>query len=688
MAIWFNANKKRPFWFALSILAALTICYWNSFSASWQYDDYPNIVHNDRVKMDRVEADQLFLALNAGQPGQIIARPLAYLTFALNYRLGGSAVFGFHAVNFFIHCFSSLFLFLWVRGTMRLPIFGGRYDDKATLIAWIATLFWACHPIHVTAVTYIVQRMTSMEGMFHVMAMYFYMSGRRADSGNRRYVAYGLCALSTIGALLTKENAVLLPYAFLLYDLFFFQEIGLRSVAKATAVGVLMTVLLGALSLLYLDPHHLLKPYENRPFTMFERVISQPRILFFYLSLLALPMTMRMSILHDVAISHSLFDPWSTLPALAGVAIAVLLLCLLARRHRLLAFSCLFFFLSHSVESSFLNLELIYEHRNYVPSMLLFVPVAVMTIRSIDYFYYRPVFQLGICCGLVLWFACAVDTTLTYNRAFQNEYTLWNHTNAIYPHLSAPYVNLSKVFWQAGDHEAAYKLNLKAVAVDNFKNRDQKGTAYYNLGLYLSDDLNAYSRALLQFERALGYFDENPNIWRKLGETHMRVGSFREGAAVIDEGLEKWPDDTDLLSLKALNRLKTGRYREASTVAERLLETPSEQDKIAWMILAESRRRLGDRERSSDCWQRLLALDPDNTAALMALIEMSVSLDTPKALIKEYVCKLMEIELGKRVLNSQSYSFENPNMMPYLPDLELIKEIAASYGGYDCSLPP
>lgn len=667
----------------LSLLGLLLICYGNSFYASWQYDDFPNIIHNDRVKVKQLDLDQLRLALSAGQPQQTIARPLAYLTFALNYRIGRSNVFGYHLVNFSIHWIATVFLFLWVQGTLMLPVFRGRYDGKATVIAWISAALWACHPIQVTAVTYIVQRMASMEGMFYVMAMYGYMSGRRAEERKKRNIAYIFCAASTAGALLTKENAVLLIYALLLYDLFFFQKMKLRSVGKTVLIGLLLTIFLGALSLLYLDPQHLFKPYENRPFTMSDRLLTQPRVLFFYLSLIAMPMTMRMSILHDVAISHSLIDPWTTVPALAGVVGTIVLLCVLSRHHRLLAYCGLFYFLNHSVESSFLNLELIYEHRNYVPSMLFFVPVAVGVVRSIDFFYYRRSFQAAIGCGLALWLLSSVHTTINYNGVFKTEYSLWNHTNAIYPNLSAPYVNLSKIFWSAGDHEAAYKLNSKAVEVNNFYNSDQKGTAYYNLGLYLSEDLDDQPAARVQFERALRYFEENPMIWSKLGEVHMKMGSFRTGAGVIDEGLKKWPDDPDLLSLAALNRVKLGRYEEAVAVAGHLLEIPSEYEKIAWMVLAESHRRLGDKVSSMACWHRLLAVDPDNMAALMALIEMTAHTEKPDEL-RGYVCRLLKREEGQRLANATDYSFGNPSIMPYLPDLLLIRERLRMHGIHDC----
>ena len=105
-------------------------------------------------------------------------RPVSYFTFAMNYYFDGLDVFGYHVVNFFIHYIASVFLFLFIYNTLKLPVLEGRYERHAYSIALLATLFWAINPVQVMAVTYIVQRMASMAAMFYIMAMYFYLKGR------------------------------------------------------------------------------------------------------------------------------------------------------------------------------------------------------------------------------------------------------------------------------------------------------------------------------------------------------------------------------------------------------------------------------------------------------------------------------------------------------------------------------
>lgn len=658
-------------WAALSILGALLVCYGNTFHSSWHYDDYHNIVNNERVHMTEWSWDQAFAAMRSGPSYQIIARPLARLSFALNHRIGQLDTFGYHVVNFVVHWLCALLLFLFIRGTLALPVFQGRYRSRATPIAWMAAVFWACHPIQVTAVTYIVQRMTSLAGLFYLSAMVGYMVGRSSERTGRQWAGFGLCGLSCIAAMLSKENSVLLLYALLLYDLFFFQSMDKASIKRSIVLGLAVSALIGGVSFFYMDVHQLFSPYLNRPFTMMERLMTQPRVLFIYLSLIAVPMTSRMSILHDIDVSHGPFEPWTALPAIAGIICAVLALCLLARKHRLFAFCGLFFFLNQSVESSFLNLEIAYEHRNYVPSMLIFLPVAVAIIRSFDHFYYRRAFRTVIAAAVAVWVAGTVHTAWSYNSTFRNVYQLWNHTLSVYPRLSLPYVYVGEALWEAGKRETGYELIRKGIEYDNFKNLYQKGIVYNTLGGYAIEETGDLRLAKSCYQEAVRYYGSNPRLWHELAEVKMRLGDFDSASDDIEYALERWPTNGDLVHLKLVNDLKMGRYEEARDASEKLLKKEGLQYHTLLMANAESHRRLGDYRHAVVVWRRLLEKDPDNMAALMALIELS--LIQGKGAATEYVERLLRLQGVKEIGDGAAVTVKDANIMPYVPDIGAIR---------------
>jgi hypothetical protein len=129
---------------------------------------------------------------------------------------------------------------------------------------------------------------------------------------------------------------------------------------------------------------HTQKLYEARPFTLGQAVLTPPRVILFYLSLLFYPVEQRLSITHDIQLSNSLFDPPSTIVAIL-VLLGIVGACLLkSKKWPFISYCILFFFMNHVIEGSVFGLELIFEHRNYLPSMLLFAPVAILLVKTIS----------------------------------------------------------------------------------------------------------------------------------------------------------------------------------------------------------------------------------------------------------------------------------------------------------------
>ena len=219
----FPEGKKYAFTFIV-LFIALIIIYGNSFHGQWHFDDIPNIVNNPNAHLTSLSWENIKNAFYATIHGQkYLTRPLARFTFALNYLIGGTNVFGYHIVNFAIHYFAAIFLFLFIYNTLQLPLLNERYGKTAYGIALFSVFFWATHPMQVTAVTYIVQRMTSMAGMFYIMAMYFYLKGRMADGAGKKVGHFALCGIAAIFSFASKENAAMLPVSLFLFDLFLIQ---------------------------------------------------------------------------------------------------------------------------------------------------------------------------------------------------------------------------------------------------------------------------------------------------------------------------------------------------------------------------------------------------------------------------------------------------------------------------------
>ncbi|HHO47296.1 MAG TPA: hypothetical protein ENN06_02390, partial [Desulfobacteraceae bacterium] len=369
--------------FLAIIIAVLSAAYANSFQGVFAFDDFSNIVDNRFLAKPDFSPAAL---KNAATREGASHRWIPNLSFAANYALHGRDVAGYHLVNLAVHIATALSLYFLFLATLRSPALRGRITH-ASEIAFLAALLWAVHPVQTNGVTYIVQRMTSMCALFYISSLLLYVRARLAGTGSPSvFLCYALSLLLGGLALLSKENAASLPFMILAYEFFFLREGNtapdLRKIV-AWSTGALLV--LAAVSVAYLGQDLLsaiARGYEARDFTMGERLLTQPRVIFLYLGLLALPLPARLNLNHDVAVSHGFFSPPQTFFAVIGLAILAACVFFLYRRNRLLSFGLLWFLATLVIESSVIPLEMVYEHRLYLPSTMLFLSLTTLGYQA------------------------------------------------------------------------------------------------------------------------------------------------------------------------------------------------------------------------------------------------------------------------------------------------------------------
>ena len=180
-----------------------------------------------------------------------------------------------------------------------------------------------------------------------------------------------------------------------------------------------------------------------------QRLMTEPRIVVFYLSQIFYPIISRYSIEHDIAVSTSLLDPWSTLPGIILVLVLIGIGLSQMRKRPILSFAILFFFLNHVIESSIIPLELVFEHRNYLPSLFLFLPVAVAIKWLLDYYKKRNRSLAVILVAFVTILLILLGTgTYTRNRVWLTERTLWEDAAKKAPGSNRPLHNLAWAYYE------------------------------------------------------------------------------------------------------------------------------------------------------------------------------------------------------------------------------------------------
>lgn len=534
--------RKNVFSF-FALLFLILITYSNTFDASWHFDDENNILKNKPLHLTELNIQNIKKTFFADWNGSgKLYRPVACLSFALNYYFGGTGVFGYHMVNLVIHFLSSIFLFLFVYHTLNLPVLKAKYGPNSYFIALLATVFWAINPMQTQAVTYVVQRMTSMTGMFSIMAMYFYLKARISTQNPLKTIHYFICCVCGILALGSKENAVMLPMVILLYDLFLIQGVTRKNIRRYSFFLLIAVLVCLALALLLagpsiLDPKGIVAGYQNRGFSLSERLLTEPRVILFYVSLLLYPMPDRLCLEHGITLSTSLITPISTIISIVAI---LLILCVAAagsKRWPFISFCVIFFFLNHLIEASVFPLELIFEHRNYLPSMLFFVPIAILLSNGIQFFSSKQTLQVILISFVVLVLIGWGHSTYARNMVWENDGSLSLDCVEKYPDLARPHHNLGVYYGKKNMYQNAIDEYLISLTKENRNNLMAKNWTFYNLGS-IYQKMRKDKKALFYYEKAQKYQPQFAPTHLNKGVLFMRNGLFAGAASEFQKAIE------------------------------------------------------------------------------------------------------------------------------------------------------
>ncbi|WP_211234476.1 hypothetical protein [Solimonas soli] len=363
----------------LAMLVTVAI-YWSGLYGGFLFDDYPNIIENTAVQPERLGAAELVRAA-LSSPASEFRRPLASLSFAINYLTGGLDPFWMKLTNLLIHLVNGI---LFYRLSQRLLSRCGTRD--AGRVAALIAASWLVLPINLTAVLYVVQRMESLANLFVLLGLIGYVAGREQMLRDKRAGGFLLSVFSVIaGTLLgltAKETAILLPLYAALIECFVYGFRGAngRHDARLSVLFTLILALPFALGFAW-QLRIVLNPaaWASRPFTLDERLLSEARIVVDYIGWTLLPMPGALSFYHDdFVISRGVLQPWTTAASL--VALLALSAGCVAMRKRwpLAALGIALYLGAHTLTATILPLELIYEHRNYFASfglLLTLVPL-------------------------------------------------------------------------------------------------------------------------------------------------------------------------------------------------------------------------------------------------------------------------------------------------------------------------
>lgn len=533
-------KQPSPSWsfhlIALITLAVIpAIIYSNSFQAPFVLDDLPNIVEKSTMEVTTLTYESLH---QAAFEGAIVRRWLPNLSYGLNFYFGEHEVWGYHLLNLIVHIMTVMVLYGLFFTTLTLP----RLDfspRRAAQISLISAIVWAVHPLQTNAVTYIVQRMTSMAAFFYLASLLFYVIGRlQSRLKAPRYAFWAVSLICALLALASKENSAMLPLIILAYEFYFLSDWEKRVYSRKSIAVLGMSLLsIFAVIWIYIGRSALLSildGYARREFSLVERLLTQTRIIFHYLSLMFLPLPSRLNLDYDYEISHSLLSPPLTLVATLGILCLVGLTVYLFRRHRLLSFGLFWFLANLLIESSVIPLELVFEHRLYLPSSMLILAVVVLS----NGLWGRRQKVLPLLWATVIVFLCLF--TWQRNMVWANEISLWLDVVTKSPGKARGFNQLGIAYSKEKDFDKAIVAYKNAI-----RNNPYSYSAYLNMGrTYL---MNGFVDAAIKaYQKAIKLKPSDPKVYFKLASIYLDQGQIDQAIRLFQEVIKLEPSSFEV----------------------------------------------------------------------------------------------------------------------------------------------
>ncbi len=356
-------EHKRFNLIAFAVIAVMVfIAYANTFTASFHFDDSPAIVENPFIR--HVTWDNIMQLLSTN-------RPMVDLSIMLNYQLFALNVWGWHLFNIMNHIVNSWLVYLLVLWTLTLPVLAKQYGGRARRMAFFCALLFAVHPIQTESVTYIISRSETVTTFFYLSTLLLFIQAVRKKSS--LYIA--AATVTSLCAMQSKEWAVTLPAVVMLYDFVFLSEGKVKPILSRWYNYVLIS--LPWILILKKVPLFSSGTAASYGFGMTTATGLTPatylmtslNVLWTYVRLMILPINQNLD--YDYPIAKTIFELPTFISLLGHIVVVASAVWLYRKKNMLIyPFGAAWFYITLSPVQSFVPiLDVIFEHRMYLPSI-------------------------------------------------------------------------------------------------------------------------------------------------------------------------------------------------------------------------------------------------------------------------------------------------------------------------------
>ncbi len=620
-------------WLLACVLLAVGLwSYSTSFSGVLFGDDDAAIAQNTSIRALWPPAGPL----TPPRDTTLAARPIANLTFAVNYALaaGTSDLWGYHAVNLVIHLLAGLALFGIVRRSLLTPPLRERFGDASASLAFGVAAVWLAHPLHTGAVTFLVQRVESLMGLFYLATVYCVIRAAESDFRNQKWTvaAVAACALG-MG---TKETMVSAPIVVALWIWICRPDIRLSGPPRRLLVGLAATLII-VIALAATDARSGSAGFGVKGWTWWSYLRTQAGVIVHYLQLAFWPRPLVFQYGWLPAGSWGAVMPQLVLIGSLGIATVVALV-----RRMPVALIGAWFFLILAPSSSIvpISTEVAAEHRMYLP----LAAVVVLVVLGV-YVAWRAVTrqtpatkpilggrfaQVGdgsrlreqdpspTCANLppkigfvAAWLAVAAVTvalasaTHDRNRVYASaelmaaDVVVNRPQNAQAQLTYGSYLVGQRRFAEAEPH---LRIALTLPLSPSTDEATSRSLAHLYLGMALSSQ-SKFAEGSTELEQAIALRPDLDRAYGPLAEARLSQGEAGAALAILERAIARRPDDPTLLKraawvLATSSNATVRNGARAVQFAEKAVTATESRDPVALDVLAAAYAEAGQFDRA------------------------------------------------------------------------------------------
>jgi tetratricopeptide (TPR) repeat protein len=522
-AIKINVNKKHdnpihiPTFLGLAIVLILGIViYSNSFDCSFHFDDLGSIIENKNIQDGATPQSVWASSHNRFWP---------YYSLAINYRLGGLEVWGYHFFNLLVHLINTLIVYWLVILIFKTPVLKeNKAAEKKNLLAFAVALLFVSHPLATQSVTYIVQRMASMVALFYFLSVALYIKGRITENSTKYLYLIG-AGFSALMCFTSKENGYTLPLSIILTEFCLLQTKKISFSYKDYRVWLALFIsvlFVGfALSRFTLSIFAPIPPVHGNTYTLTWQnyLYTQFSVIVKYIQLLFLPIHQNLD--YDYNISNSLFEIRTLMSLLLLLGLLIIAL-LQYNKNRLISFCILWFFITLSVESSVVPIaDVIFEHRTYLPSLGFFILFSYLIVQLTS----KAGKTLPL---LILSVIGIINASLTYsrNKVWKDDESLYSDVIEKAPTKARAWGSRADIYRDRGEDEKAMSDYNEAITLS-----PTYAIALHNrAGIF--EKQNKLEKAIEDYSRAIASDSNYLKALYNRGSVYNRIGKY--DSSIID----------------------------------------------------------------------------------------------------------------------------------------------------------